>query len=278
MRPTEFEGIDATRAERIAECWRATVPSDEQVALAHQRRSRARATRRRGPKLWLVALVQGFILGIGSLAVASWFVTKVLLVPPDVARAPAPSAARKNASRSNRMGTPQLSLAPVPERAPAHASPPSAAFDDAERPKGAASRPPVRAPLVGPPAVSTLGVSPLDARPSGAVGTAESPSNGPAQGAFPLVPMPDLPSAEGPWERVAEALSAGDYVRADRGLTAIGRDADPAVRDAAELARAELWIGRGEGRGFRSTVERLSTSGQTPLIRRRASALLKQLE
>jgi hypothetical protein len=84
-------------------------------------------------------------------------------------------------------------------------------------------------------------------------------------------------ASDGPWGRVARALSAGDWQRADAALVELARAAEPATRDAADLARAELWIAHGRGGAFRADVERLARAGYTPLIRKRAARLLDRL-
>lgn len=83
--------------------------------------------------------------------------------------------------------------------------------------------------------------------------------------------------AEGPWAKAAHALADSDFDRAERTLRALGTNSDPKVRDAADLALAQVWISRGQGAEFRSTVERLAASGSTPLVRSRAADLLRRL-
>jgi hypothetical protein len=83
--------------------------------------------------------------------------------------------------------------------------------------------------------------------------------------------------AEGPWAKAAHALADSDFDRAERTLRALGTNSDPKVRDAADLALAQVWISRGQGAEFRPTVERLAASGSTPLVRSRAADLLRRL-
>ncbi len=93
---------------------------------------------------------------------------------------------------------------------------------------------------------------------------------------WPKVPD-DGHVAEGPWAKAAHALADSDFDRAERTLRALGTSSDPKVRDAADLALAQVWISRGQGAEFRSTVERLAASGSTPLVRSRAADLLRRL-
>src|SRR5262249_46815744 len=84
--------------------------------------------------------------------------------------------------------------------------------------------------------------------------------------------------ADGPWSRVAQALSASDWQGADRSLVELSTSSgDPATRDAAELVRAELRIAHGQGAALRASVERLALHGATPLIRKRATLLLDKI-
>jgi hypothetical protein len=81
----------------------------------------------------------------------------------------------------------------------------------------------------------------------------------------------------GPWERVAKALEAGDFSTADAALNDLTTSGDNHARDAAALARAQLWITQGRGGEARGTLQHLAQHGKTPLIRRRAAALLQGL-
>jgi hypothetical protein len=83
---------------------------------------------------------------------------------------------------------------------------------------------------------------------------------------------------DGPWAIVASALEHGDKPKADRALRELSSSGDPLTRDAAELARAQIWIADGNGESFRTTLVRLSQYGQSPLIRRRAAELLGRLD
>jgi hypothetical protein len=262
----EREHIERVRLRRMAECWRESAPSDEIVALAPRRFERRRAAPRRAARMLVVALAQGFVLGIVTLAAASWMVTKVL----PALRAHEPLVIRAVEQPKTRpSGHGSRGAAPMQ----AEAEPPTATFEEVGAPVGSALPHTTQAaePRV---AVPVVQAAPSDVGPSAASG----PAPGTARASLPPVAVPEIPSAVGPWSRVAEALAAGDYGEADRALASLGGDRDATTRDAAELARAELWIARGAGAGFRPSLERLAASGQTPLIRRRAAALIERLD
>jgi hypothetical protein len=76
------------------------------------------------------------------------------------------------------------------------------------------------------------------------------------------------------WARAAVALREDDFDAADRAFDELGRSSDPATRDAARLARAQLWISRGREAAVRPVLEQLAQSGATPLVRQRAAEFL----
>lgn len=103
----------------------------------------------------------------------------------------------------------------------------------------------------------------------------QSPTNLPssARKSVAEVAPSELGRRDGPWAVVAAALERGDLAGADRVLEALSASDDGMTRDAAELTRAQIWIAAGKGESFRHTLMRLSESGHTPLIRRRAKRL-----
>jgi hypothetical protein len=76
------------------------------------------------------------------------------------------------------------------------------------------------------------------------------------------------------WGRAAAALREDDFEGADGAFAELTHSSDPSTRDAARLARAQLWISRGREREVRPVLEQLAQSGATPLVRRRATELL----
>jgi hypothetical protein len=214
----------------------------------------------------LITVVQGMVLGLASAAAATFVADRVSPREPAPAQAPpalpppAP-ALRPDGARANR------AKQPVAEP-PAATPPPVAAFEDLPRtaPRGAPQTGPYpskQASRSGP------GVRIEPSRKPPATNPAPSDSTAKNRAALPPVSAP-----AGPWERVANALEAGDWHGADQALNEIGNSSDGHARDAAALARAQLWITQGRGGEARGTLEHLATHGKTPLIRRRAAALL----
>jgi hypothetical protein len=76
------------------------------------------------------------------------------------------------------------------------------------------------------------------------------------------------------WARAAAALREDDFAAADRAFDELGHSSDPATRDAARLARAQLWISRGREAAVRPVLEQLAQSGATALVRERAAEFL----
>jgi hypothetical protein len=76
------------------------------------------------------------------------------------------------------------------------------------------------------------------------------------------------------WARAAAALREDDFESADRAFNELTHATDPMTRDAARLARAQLWMSRGRESEVRPVLEQLAQSGATPLVRRRATELL----
>jgi len=76
------------------------------------------------------------------------------------------------------------------------------------------------------------------------------------------------------WARAAAALREDDFDAADRAFAELGGSSDAATRDAARLARAQLWISRGREAAVRPVLEQLAQSGATALVRQRAAEFL----
>jgi hypothetical protein len=82
------------------------------------------------------------------------------------------------------------------------------------------------------------------------------------------------PRLDRAWARAAEALRREDFAAADQAFGDLERGGDGPTRDAARLARAQLWIAHGRGAAARAVLEDLSTTGATPLVRQRAAECL----
>lgn len=80
----------------------------------------------------------------------------------------------------------------------------------------------------------------------------------------------------GAWARAAEALRRGDRERAEQALLELSDGPASEGADSAALALAQLWIARGDAERARPVLERLSSSAQSSVVRRRATELLGQ--
>jgi len=103
------------------------------------------------------------------------------------------------------------------------------------------------------------------------------PSSSPL-GAEPRAPtLPSAASTAGAseWQRAAAALRGGDLPTADAALAKLESSASLRDRQAAELARAQLLVGRGRVSDATPTLQRLAREGDSPVIRSQAATLLK---
>jgi hypothetical protein len=78
------------------------------------------------------------------------------------------------------------------------------------------------------------------------------------------------------WARAADALRENDFADADRAFDELCRAPDAPTRDAARLARAQLWIANGRGAEVRPVLVDLAATGATALVRQRAAELLSR--
>jgi hypothetical protein len=85
------------------------------------------------------------------------------------------------------------------------------------------------------------------------------------------------PEPANPWQRAAEALADGDPAAASSAFDELSKSSDASTRDAARLARAQLWIANGESDRARAELRDLAARGSTELIRTRARAALRGL-
>jgi hypothetical protein len=83
----------------------------------------------------------------------------------------------------------------------------------------------------------------------------------------------DPPTAS--WQAAAAALRANDRMQAELALAALAEAADPRTRDAARLARAQLWLSQGNVDRARADLQDLAASGVTSLIRQSARDALQ---
>jgi hypothetical protein len=80
-----------------------------------------------------------------------------------------------------------------------------------------------------------------------------------------------------PWVEAASAMRAGDYPRAERALEALIGDADAVTRDAARLARAQIWLAQDRAAEAVNELDALSKTGATPYVRSRAGELRQDM-
>lgn len=153
--------------------------------------------------------------------------------------------------------TPTPTAIAMPAPLPAAESPPTGPVPTTE-----ARRPdaPVVAPALGPAqAPAHLRKSPR--RPPAAV------EAGPAQ-----TPREELTTAS--WQAAAAALRANDPVQAERALDALADATDLRTRDAARLARAQLWLSQRKVDRARADLQDLAATGVTAIIRESAREAL----
>jgi hypothetical protein len=79
------------------------------------------------------------------------------------------------------------------------------------------------------------------------------------------------------WTAAASALRVGDYARAEHAFDDLARAPDAPTRDAARLARAQVWIAEGRESEARPELEELERAGATALVRQRAADALDAL-
>jgi hypothetical protein len=143
---------------------------------------------------------------------------------------------------------------------------------------------PGRTPKVAdPPAATDAPAAPKRGRPA-APAASEPPANEPApQEAAP--PPPETPATavesaspkvQAAWVRAADAQRRDDFAAADSAYSELCEAKDPATRDAARLARAQLWIAHGRGAEIRSVLVDLAARGATQLIRQTARECLSR--
>jgi hypothetical protein len=106
----------------------------------------------------------------------------------------------------------------------------------------------------------------------GTIALADPDNDHPLPGPGPTA----LPATQRAWARAAEALRSDDFVAADQAFNQLGHDSDAATRDAARLARAQLWIAHGRAAEVRPVLEDLASTGATALVRQRAAEFLNR--
>jgi hypothetical protein len=90
-------------------------------------------------------------------------------------------------------------------------------------------------------------------------------------------PLSEAGAPASTWTAAASALRIGDYARAERAFDDLARAPDAPTRDAARLARAQVWIAQGRESEARPELEELERAGATALVRQRAADALDAL-
>lgn len=243
------------RSRRLAETWQAMEPTDSELALARSKFVAERVARIRqhtvAPAMVIAAVV---LVASASAAARIGLVRFAAHMPPPVGIAPPPLSGPVTAPSSLRThgamgggasGVPATLDPPVPP------APDSALAPVQLR---ATPLPPHRSPVAATPYVSATPSAP--ATPSVAARPEAAPDG---------------------WLTAAEAMRAGDYLGAEVAFGDLARSSDPHTRDAARLARAQVWIVEGRYVDARRELDDLAATGATPALRDQAVASLKRV-
>lgn len=249
--------MESERLRRMAECWRASPAPVRAMAAARSRFLRASTA-----TLTLTSLFASFAYGAGSAVVVIGGV-QVAVQWAEQRAEPASSAAHQDtATRS--IGISALSTHPKPVTQPG-----------GERPVPEASKPPVLVLPHGDEASATLSgsreVGAPRLKPQADDTAAEISPGWSEAGATPA-----SAAEASAWRRAASAFEKHDSLAADRALEELTAGADANTRDAAWLARAQLWISDGARDKAVPVLQRLATDGATAIIRKRAQDLLRE--
>jgi hypothetical protein len=139
----------------------------------------------------------------------------------------------------------------------------------------APSPPPLRDQDMSSPLVQKA-TAPQEAAKHGAPMVPSRPGPQPTQGpaSIDVTTTTSGNSPDGAWSRAASALRRGDDLAARSALSEISRSPDPAARDAALLAQAQLDLAAGRTNQALPLLSELSRSGATPFIRQRAQEIV----
>jgi hypothetical protein len=140
--------------------------------------------------------------------------------------------------------------------------------DPARRPS-AASPPP---PSDTPPAAKRRNTAPPPSEPAPREAT---PAPAPAEAPTGAVESAS-PKVQAAWVRAADAQRRDDFAAADSAYSELCEANDSATRDAARLARAQLWIAHGRADQVRSVLSDLAARGATQLVRQTARECLSR--
>ncbi len=309
----EFDALEAERLRRLHECFTADRPDNNEVRAALQRwhLTQIRPVRTVPVRaLWVIVgtmLLSGIAMGATRVAqlptwksLTSW--AKEVVVSPAPARSEHSRCFVQRAGRRTAcVPSADLKLAPGEHAAlmvdgvktelvgpgVAHLSlevksgiwvsqfEPQGWVPDLHAPRPAHSTTDSSS-TAGNPAIANT-VTDRDALKPRALGPA-------AKQPLPLAPDADNASAapnatpasplDGAWSRAASALRRGDDFAARSALSEISRSSDPASRDAALLAQAQLDLASGSKDKAMPLLNQLARSGSTAFVRQRAQEII----
>jgi len=212
-------------------------PADIQRAYLRFSWARRKAAPRLTVARWLVA---GVAIGFGVASAAT------LIPPPRVRTAPPIASAEASAPSAKQRALKRAGQNSAVDAAPAFIEPqPQPLSTSSERPP---------APLPPEPAHGTFAVLPQRA---------------------PALPSSVAAGSASDWQRAAAALRGGDLKAAEAALAKLEQTGDLRDRQAAELARAQLLVGRGRVAEARPTLQRLAREGSSAVIRSQAADMLE---
>lgn len=298
----EFDQVELERLRRVRACFEAMQPDQSELVRAVQLWHRAKSRRVSAGRLrlaWVTACAM--MLSGAAMAASSWrglpnWISHAVTWRAEPAKAPAKASAgyvvERGGKRAKYERPTELVLAPgetavfVIDGARAELQGPATARVQTDgtthrwitrfEPQGWAPAAP--APAL---ASSTGGSAILDLSTSRQPPPA-SERNAPAkvqdqtERAVNLPAIADFDSRElkGAWERAASAMRQGNERAAIGALTEISQSADPADRDAARLARAQLDMAAGRRDLALVALHDLASTGATAFIRQRAGEIL----
>ncbi len=243
------------RLRRLAGTWQGLEPTPVELRSARAR-FMLRGGKRRSPKVVPKAAALVIVLAAAAASAAVRVVVAHLVTPP---AAPTASA-----------GDPPPPALPSGKRwrpAGHRTTAPEAGVDN-ELPELAEAGVPAE-----PPAVAEISVDDLP------VASPAPPVSAPHRAApsAPAAAAPEAGAPPSPWTVAAAAMRAGDYVLAEAAFNELARSPEASTRDAARLARAQVWIAEGRDQEARPELRQLAADGATPLVRKRAEDALDAL-
>jgi hypothetical protein len=273
------------RTRRLAAVYRDLQPSAAEIGQARMRFATRRARRRAPRHRWHVlprAVTVALLLALVATAAAQIAArhSERRRVERVQAALQAARPAHHHGHRHHRLATGEPDLSP--SSAPDGADDAVVALDETapgERAAADVEQPEPTLSALEPPATPAQAPAPIPSRVAiakkiahhGSVAAERPPTPTPTP--TPAAALAATPPSSN-WEVAATALRAGDHLRAERALDALADASDLRTRDAARLARAQLWISQGRFDRARPDLLDLAATGVTSLIRQRASEAL----